>query len=98
MSNGYLYFNGEYAEILEESSNTIPWEPTTSDAMVGVRKGVIDYAVGTVGVDSYLENSGFTKSNPEAYNWLMKDKPSIETVQSVDVNLRTKKQINKFKF
>jgi hypothetical protein len=54
-SNGYLYFNGEYAEILEE--------------------GVYDV-------------SEIIKTN----------KPSIESVQSVDVNLRTKKQINKFKF
>jgi hypothetical protein len=54
-SKGYLYFNGEYAEILEE--------------------GVYDV-------------SEIIKTN----------KPSIEFVQSVDVNLRTKKQINKFKF
>jgi hypothetical protein len=54
-SKGYLYFNGEYAEILEE--------------------GVYDV-------------SEIIKTN----------KSSIESVQSVDVNLRTKKQINKFKF
>jgi hypothetical protein len=73
-SKGYLYYNGEYAEILEESSNTIPWEPTTGDAMVGGTKNIINYII--------------EKSK----------KPSIEFVQSVDVNLRTKKQINKFKF
>ena len=82
-SPGYLYYKGEYAEILE--------------------KGVYDVSeiikTNKPFVDSYLENSGFTKSNPEAYNWLMdKPKPSIETVHSVDVNLRTKKQINKLKF
>lgn len=55
LSKGYLYFNGQYAEILEE--------------------GVYDV-------------SEIIKTN----------KPSIESVQSVDVNLRTKKQINKFKF
>jgi hypothetical protein len=54
-SKGYLYYNGEYAEILEE--------------------GVYDV-------------SEIIKTN----------KPSIESVHSVDVNLRTKKQINKFKF
>jgi hypothetical protein len=52
LSKGYLYFNGQYAEILEE--------------------GVYDV-------------SEIIKTN----------KPSIESVQSVDVNLRTKKQINK---
>lgn len=84
-SKGYLYFNGEYAEILEEAPTKIPWAATTSDSMVG-----------TIGIDEYLIDSGFAKSNPEAYNWLMdKPKPSIETVHSVDVNLRTKKQINK---
>jgi hypothetical protein len=50
-SPGYLYFNGEYAEILEE--------------------GIYDISE------------------------IIKTKPSIEPVQSVDVNLRTKKQINK---
>jgi hypothetical protein len=50
-SKGYLYFNGEYAEILEE--------------------GVYDISE------------------------IIKTKPSIEPVQSVDVKLRTKKQINK---
>jgi len=54
-SKGFLYCNGEYAEILEE--------------------GIYDI-------------SEIIKTN----------KPSIETVHSVDVNLRTKKQINKFKF
>lgn len=51
-SKGFLYCNGEYAEILEE--------------------GIYDI-------------SEIIKTN----------KPSIETVHSVDVNLRTKKQINK---
>lgn len=54
-SKGYLYYKGEYAEILEE--------------------GIYDV-------------SEIIKTN----------KPSIEPVHSVDVNLRTKKQINKFKF
>lgn len=82
-SKGYLYYKGEYAEILEEGIYDISEIIETNKPFV----------------DSYLENSGFAKSNPEAYNWLMdKPKPSIETVHSVDVNLRTKKQINKFKF
>ena len=85
-SNGYLYFNGEYAEILEESPAVKHTTITT----------FADWHV-TTAIDDYLANSGFAKSNSEAYNWLM-DKPSIETVHSVDVNLRTKKQINKFKF
>jgi hypothetical protein len=50
-SPGYLYYNGEYAEILEE--------------------GVYDISE------------------------IIKTKPLIEPVQSVDVKLRTKKQINK---
>ena len=79
-SNGYLYFNGEYAEILEEGIYDVSEIIKTNKPSV----------------DDYLANSGFKESNPEAYNWLMK--PSIETVHSVDVNLRTKKQINKFKF
>jgi hypothetical protein len=83
-SKGYLYYNGEYAEILEEGVYDISEINTKTNKPF---------------VNSYLENSGFTKSNSEAYNWLMdKPKPSIEFVQSVDVNLRTKKQINKFKF
>jgi hypothetical protein len=78
ISKGYLYYKGEYAEILEESSTTLPWESTTSDSMIGVTKSnIINYGIG---VDAY------------------QTKPSIEFVQSVDVNLRTKKQINKFKF
>jgi hypothetical protein len=84
-SNGYLYFNGEYAEILEESPAVKHTTITT----------FADWHV-TTAIDDYLANSGFKESNPEAYNWLMK--PSIEPVQSVDVKLRTKKQINKFKF
>ena len=87
MSNGYLYYNGEYAEILEESSNTIPWEPTTGDAMVGDTKSIINYITG----DTTLKESS-------PYFIEKSKKPSIESVQSVDVNLRTKKQINKFKF
>lgn len=79
-SNGYLYYKGEYAEILEEGIYDISEIIKTNKSSV----------------DDYLVNSGFAKSNPEAYNWLMKQ--SIETVHSVDVNLRTKKQINKFKF
>jgi hypothetical protein len=75
-SKGYLYYKGEYAEILEEAPEFNPWSPTP--------------------IDEYLRDSGFKDSNHEVYNWLMK--PSIETVHSVDVNLRTKKQINKFKF
>ena len=79
-SNGYLYYKGEYAEILEEGIYDI-------SEIIKTNKPSID---------KYLKDSGFAKSNPEAYNWLMK--PSIETVHSVDVKLRTKKQINKFKF
>lgn len=82
-SKGYLYYKGEYAEILEEGIYDISEIIETNKPSV----------------DDYLVNSGFAKSNPEAYNWLMdKPKPSIEPVHSVDVNLRTKKQINKFKF
>ena len=81
-SKGYLYFKGQYAEILEEAPTKIPWATTTEDSMIG-----------TIGIGEYLIDSGFAKSNPEAYNWLMK--PSIETVHSVSVKLRTKKQINK---
>lgn len=97
-SDGYLYYNGEYAKILEETPTKIPWAATTSDSMVGVTKSnIINYGIG---VDAYLESTSLSESSPEAYNWLMNksEKPSIETVHSVDVNLRTKKQINKFKF
>jgi hypothetical protein len=79
-SNGYLYFNGEYAEILEEGIYDISEIIKTNKPSV----------------DDYLANSGFKESNPEAYNWLIdKPKPSIEFVHSVDIKLRTKKQINK---
>jgi hypothetical protein len=82
-SPGYLYYKGEYAEILEEGVYDVSEIIKTNKPFV----------------DNYLENSGFKEHNPEAYNWLMdKPKPSIESVQSVDVNLRTKKQINKLKF
>lgn len=93
-SKGYLYYKGEYAEILEEAPTKIPWAATTGDSMVGVTKSnMINYGIG---VDAYLESTSLSESSPEAYNWLM-DKPSIETVHSVDVTLRTKKQINKLK-
>ena len=93
MSNGYLYFNGEYAEILEES-DMLSWEVKPISELVSVTE--MDRINYNSGIDDYLRDSGFKDNNPEAYNWLMK--PSIESVQSVDVNLRTKKQINKFKF
>jgi hypothetical protein len=79
-SKGYLYYNGQYAEILEEGIYDISEIIKTNKPSV----------------DDYLANSGFKESNPEAYNWLMdKPKPSIEFVHSVDIKLRTKKQINK---
>jgi len=82
-----VYDNGEWAEILEESPTTLTWEPTTGDAMVGLTKGIINYITG----DTTLKESS-------PYFIEKTKKPSIEFVQSVDVNLRTKKQINKFKF
>ena len=89
-SNGYLYYRGEYAEILEDSDMLSLEIPPISELVSVTEMDMINY---NSGIDNYLENSGFKESNPEAYNWLMK--PSIESVQSVDVNLRTKKQINK---
>jgi hypothetical protein len=93
LSKGYLYFNGEYAEILEESDMLSLEIPPISELVSVTKLDMINY---NSGIDEYLRDSGFKNTNPEAYNWLMK--PSIESVQSVDVNLRTKKQINKFKF
>jgi hypothetical protein len=90
-SKGYLYYNGEYAEILEES-DMLSWEVKPISELVSVTE--MDRINYNSGIDDYLRDSGFKDSNPEAYNWLM-DKPSIESVQSVDVKLRTKKQINK---
>ena len=93
LSKGYLYFNGEYAEILEESDMLSLEIPPISELVSVTKLDMINY---NSGIDDYLRDSGFKDNNPEAYNWLTK--PSIESVQSVDVNLRTKKQINKFKF
>jgi hypothetical protein len=92
-SKGYLYYKGEYAEILEES-DMLSWEVKPISELVSVTE--MDRINYNSGIDDYLRDSGFKDSNPEAYNWLTK--PSVETVHSVDVNLRTKKQINKFKF
>ena len=96
LSNGYLYYKGEYAEILEDSDMLSLEIPPISELVRVTEMDRINY---NSGIDDYLRDSGFKEHNPEAYNWLMdKPKPSIETVHSVDVNLRTKKQINKFKF
>jgi hypothetical protein len=92
-SKGYLYYKGEYAEILEESDMLSLEIPPISELVSVTKLDMINY---NSGIDDYLGNSRFKERNPEAYNWLTK--PSIETVHSVDVNLRTKKQINKFKF
>jgi hypothetical protein len=93
-SPGYLYYKGEYAEILKESDMLSLEIPPISKLVSVTKLDMINY---NSGIDDYLGKSGFKEHNPGAYNWLT-EKPSIETVHSVDVNLRTKKQINKLKF
>jgi hypothetical protein len=87
MSNGYLYFNGEYAEILEEGVYDVSKIIETNKPSVDDTKGIINYITG----DTTLKESS-------PYFIEKTKKPSVESVQSVDVKLRTKKQINKFKF
>jgi hypothetical protein len=86
-SKGYLYYNGQYAEILEEGVYDVSKIIETNKPSVDDTKGIINYITG----DTTLKESS-------PYFIEKTKKPSIESVQSVDVNLRTKKQINKFKF
>jgi hypothetical protein len=87
MSNGYLYYNGQYAEILEEGVYDVSKIIETNKPSVSDTKGIISYITGDT---TLKENSPYFIEKSK--------KPSIEFVQSVDVKLRTKKQINKFKF
>jgi hypothetical protein len=86
-SKGYLYYNGQYAEILEEGVYDVSKIIETNKPSVDDTKGIINYITG----DTTLKESS-------PYFIEKTKKPSIESVQSVDVKLRTKKQINKFKF
>jgi hypothetical protein len=66
--------------------------PPISELVSVTKMDMINY---NSGINEYLGDTTLKESSPY---FIEKSKPSIESVQSVDVKLRTKKQINKFKF